>query len=134
MLQFFSYWFWPNPAGWHYADTRVQVVLGVCAAFVVASFIVRFWRKSLKNHVTKQLTAGWPSALFWFGIVGLVLAVSRVETIQFMSMRILWAFWFLSLALYGVFQFINFSRRHYTVLQRAQVVDERDKYLPKKRR
>lgn len=130
-MQFFSYWFWPNPAGWTYADTRVQAVLGACMAFIVLSFAIRYWRKSLKNPITKNLSRSWSSAAFWFGIVGIVFVASRVEMIQFLAMRAMWALWVLALGLYGFFQFAQFRRRHYTVMQRTQVVDEREKYLPK---
>lgn len=67
---------------------------------------------------------------FWFGIVGAILVASRVEMIQFMAMRLMWALWLLCLVLYAFIQFVQFRRKHYTVMQRTQVVDERDKYLP----
>ncbi len=131
-MKFFSYWFWPNPAGWSYTDQRVQVLLGMCLLLVVISFGIGFWRHSLKNSITKNLSKSWSSAAFWFGIVGAVLVASRVEIIQFLAMRAIWALWLLSLIFYIGFQFIQFRRRHYTVMQRTQVRDERDKYLPKK--
>ncbi len=133
MKQFFSYWLWPNPAGWHYSDSKVQLVLAICAAFVVLSFAISFWRRSVQNPITRKLSSGWSRAAFWFGIVGLVMAISRVETIQFLEMRLLWVLWFLSLIAYIVFQFVQFRRRHYTVLGRVQVSDDRDKYLPRKK-
>lgn len=85
----------------------------------------------MKNPITRNLSSSWSSALFWFGFVAAFLIVSRVETIQFLSMRLLWLFWGLFAALYVFFQILNFRRRHYTVLERAQVIDEREKYLPK---
>lgn len=130
-MQFFSYWFWPNPAGWQYSDFRVQTLLAVCLGFVIVSFAISFWRRRLTNPVTKNLSKSWSSASFWFGVVGAVFVASRVEMIQFLAMRALWALWLLSLVLYVVFQVLSFRRRHYTVMERTQVVDERDKYLPK---
>lgn len=130
-MQFFSYWFWPNPAGWTYADTRVQVVLAACLALVVLSFAIGYWRRKLTNPITKNLSKSWASASFWFGIVGGILVASRVEMIQFLAMRAMWALWALLLGLFAFFQFIQFRRKHYTVMQRTQVVDERDKYLPR---
>ncbi len=134
MQQFFSYWLWPNPAGWHYQDQRVMVVLGVCIALIVLSFAIRVWRSKLENSMTRSLSSGWSVASFWFGLIGLFLAISRVETIQFLSMRILWGLWMLAGLAYIWFQFLQFRRRHYVVLKRAQVVDERDKYLPRKKK
>lgn len=106
----------------------------LCGGLIVLSFLIKFWRSKLSNSVTKSLTGGWSSAAFWFGIVGLVLVVSRVEMIQFVSMRAIWAIWTFVLGLYVFFQFVQFRRRHYTVVERAHVTDERDKYLPRKKK
>ena len=133
MKSFLSYWLWPNPAGWYYDDTKVVALIVVCGALVLLSFVLRFWRSQVSNLVTRSLTASWSSASFWSGVVGLLFVVSRVETIQFLSMRILWALWMLSIALYLFFQCTQFRRKHYVVIERAQIVDEREKYLPKKR-
>ncbi len=132
-MKLFVYLFWPNPSGWHYTDSRVQIVLGVCFFLIVFSFAISYWRRTLKNPITKNLTKSWSSAAFWFGIVGAVLIASRVEMIQFMAMRAVLVLWFLCILLYIGFQFIQFRRRHYTVMQRTQVIDERDKYLPRGR-
>ncbi len=133
-MQFLSYWFWPNPAGWHYLDTRVTSLIIVSLVLVALSFVIGQLRVRSKNPVTRTLTKGWPLASFWFGFVALVLTISRVETIQFLSMRVLWFLWFLCLALYVLVQCIQFSRRHYTVVKQAHIVDEREKYLPKAKR
>lgn len=133
MKMFLSYWFWPNPAGWHYSDQKVAIVFGVCAAFILLSFVIRFWRSKHVNPMTKSLSRSWSSASFWFGLSALILTVSRVETIQFLSMRLLWALWVLAFALSLLFQIIQFRRRHYTVMERIQIVDEREKYLPRKK-
>ncbi|MBP7114226.1 MAG: hypothetical protein KBA40_02105 [Candidatus Peribacteraceae bacterium] len=133
-MQLFSYWFWPNPAGWRYTDFPVQTLLAVCAALIILSFVIGYWRKRVKNPITKNLSKSWSSAALWFGLVGIVFVVSRVEMIQFLAMRAMWALWLLCLVAYAFFQFIQFRRRHYTVMQRTQVVDEREKYLPGNRK
>lgn len=133
-MQFLSYWFWPNPAGWHYTDTRVMTLLVVAVVMIVLSFVIGRLRSGSKNPITRTLSKSWPLASFWFGFVALILTVSRVETIQFLSMRILWALWLVFLLLYVLLQFIQFQRRHYTVVKQAHVVDERDKYLPTRKR
>lgn len=132
-MNFLSYWLWPNPAGWHYSDPKVMGILAFCAALIILSFIVRYWRRRIKNPMTKTLSKSWSIALFWFGLSGAFLTVSRVETIQFLSMRAVFAFWVLLVVLYCILQIVLFRRRHYTVLERAQVIDERDKYLPRKK-
>jgi hypothetical protein len=132
-MPFFSYWFWPNPGGWYYTDHRVQALFAVCAALIVVFFIITFWRRSLKNPITKRLSRSWANTALWFGIVGIVLTASRVEMIQFLAMRAVWVVWVIALVLYVFFQFIQFRRKHYTVMDRVRVVDEREKYLPGKK-
>ncbi len=69
-----------------------------------------------------------------FGIIGLILIISRVEDIQFIEMRFMWVLWALALAIYVVFQWFSFMRRHYTVVQKQKVIDVRDRYMPTKKR
>lgn len=132
MTSFLSYWFWPNPGGWHYSDPRVQMILAACAALVLLSFVVRVWRsRFVKNPATRTLTANWFTVLLTFGLLGGLLVVCRVETIQFLSMRVLWLVLALAFTLFFVLQVIRFRRRHYVVLERRKVIDEREKYLPR---
>lgn len=133
MRSFFEYWFWPNPAGWAYSDQKVVIALLGCGLLVLLSFLIRWWRSSVKNHPTLQLSRGWPRTSFWLGFVGLFLIISRVEMIQFIEMRALWVVWFLSLSLYVLSQVLKFRHRHYTVVASPRVVDERDKYLPRRK-
>ncbi len=134
MKQFFSQWFWPNPGGWHYADTKVQIVLAACVLLIALSFVLKYYRSRVKNPVTRKLSASWSGAAMTFGVIALVLTVSRVETIQFVSMRALWVVWALSLALYVALQFMAFRNRHYVVMEKRSTFDGRDKYLPRKKR
>ncbi len=134
MLQFFIYWVWPNPGGWHYHDHNVEAYIALNLALIVLSFVIRYWRQKQKNPQTRILSSSWSSVAFWFAIVGLFLIVCRVEQIQFLSMRLLWAFWVLALILFVIFQALQFRRRHYTVVGRPQTVSHLDKYLPKKGR
>lgn len=133
MKMFLSYWFWPNPGGWHYQDFRVQMLLAGCLILIILSFVLRFWRGRITSSVTRSLSASWSLSAFWFGIVALTLVVSRAESIQFLAMRFLWALWVLVLVLYALLQLVQFRRRHYTVIRRTQIVDEREKYLPRKK-
>lgn len=110
-----------------------MALLGACLALIVLSFGIRFWRRSLRNVITKKLTASWPSVSFWLGAVGVALVICRVESIQFLAMRALWGAWLLVIILYVAFQFVSFRRRHYIVMEKTQVLDERDKYLPRKK-
>ncbi len=134
MKQFLTYWFWPNPGEWHYHDSQVASLVLVCVVMMILSFAVRHWRSTLQNPITRQLSSTWSSVLFWLAVVGLVLVVSRVEMIQFLAMRGLWALWALFFVLYAALQVLQFRRRHYTVIGRTQVIDERDKYLPRRKK
>lgn len=73
-------------------------------------------------------------ASFWLGAVGIVLTVSRAEGIQFFSMRILWLTWGLTALIYIAFQMLKFQRRHYTIIEKKRTHDERDRYLPGRKR
>ena len=133
MRDFLSYLFWPNPGGWSYGTLSAQMMLGYGLLLLVASVILSRWRHTVRNPRTKLLSRSWASAALWFGVVALVLALSRIEYIQFFAMRFLWVVYALALVLYVVFQVINFRRRHYTVMQTPKVIDEREKYLPRSR-
>ncbi len=88
----------------------------------------------MKNPMTVKLSRSWASAAFWFGVVGILFAVSRAEQVLFLSMRILPLLWILSLALYVVLQVLQFRSRHYTIVSKKHSYDERDKYLPGRKR
>jgi hypothetical protein len=133
MKQLIIYLFWPNPGGWDYGDSKVIALTIACLALILSSFLLRFWRGRMKNPQTKSLSKMWPSAALWFGLLGLVLIVCRVEFIQFLAMRFLWVLLLGIAALFVILQFVQFRRRHYTVLGRTQVKDEREKYLPRKK-
>jgi hypothetical protein len=82
--------------------------------------------------MTKVLSRSWSTASLWYGIVGLILVVSRVEQIQFVSMRVLWVAWAFFLMLYVLFQFWQFQRRHYSVERGGGVAPtDYDRYLPR---
>jgi ABC-type uncharacterized transport system fused permease/ATPase subunit len=128
-----TYLFWPNPSNAAYGDPKVVAALLVVLALVLASIAIRVWRRKATNPITKKLSKSWASACFWFGVVALVLIVARVESIQFISMRVLWAVWGALCLLYVYFQFRRFAKRHYEVLPAVRSIDPREKYLPKRK-
>ena len=134
MTQFLSYWFYPNLGTAPYDNPKVMTALIVSIACIALAFAIMWWRKSIRNPITKKLSSSWSMAAFWFGIVGVMLTVSRAEGIQFLSMRILWVVWGLALAAYVFFQVLQFRRRHYTVVEKQKSTSELDRYLPKKKR
>ena len=133
-MNFLIYLFWPNPGNATYESPKALALLVFCAVLVVGSLAIRFWRKSLKNSVTRKLSRSWPAASFWFGLTGLILVVCRVEGISYLSMRFLWVLWGLSLLLFLYFQVKLFRARHYEVVPREERMDPREKYLPKKKK
>lgn len=130
MSPLLTYLFYPNPGAAAYGDPWVIAVLVLCAALVAGAIAVRRWRAHLENAVTKKLSRTWSAALFWFGCVGFVLTIARVEKIQFVAMRFLWVLWVIGLLLYVVAQVRIFRMRHYAVLPRVTREDPRAKYLP----
>lgn len=132
-MNFLSYIFWPRPPATGYDNPKIQVALAVCALLIVASFALRYWRKSVQNAQTKKLSRSWPSAALSFGLVGLVLVVARAEDISYISMRFWWVLWAIFAVLYVVLQVRLFRARHYQTLPSKKVEDPRKKYLPKRR-
>ncbi|MDD5026479.1 MAG: hypothetical protein PHH13_03850 [Candidatus Peribacteraceae bacterium] len=129
-----SYLFWPNPGGASYDNPKVVAIFVICGVLVLLSFTLKFWRRGLVNPVLKRLSRSWSSTCLWFGIVGIVLAVSRVEQVQFVSMRLWWLIWGLSALAYIVFQVFSFKNRYYATIPTQVSQDIRDKYLPHKKK
>lgn len=134
MDAFLRYWFYPNPGNAAYQTPSMVYLLILCGALIIASILIRFWRSRLTNPVTKKLSRSWGPAAFWFGIVGLVLIVCRVEQIQFLAMRFTWVLWFAVFAVYVIIQIRLFRMRHYEVLPKVRYEDPLEKYLPKKKK
>lgn len=132
-MQFLSYLFWPNLPTSSYSHPKVLVMLVVCLGLMVGSFFLGLWRTK-QQPITKKLSRTWASAAFWIGLVGAFLIVSRVEGIQFFSMRFLWVLWALAIAVYVILQIRIFRSRHYEVLPTERVEDPRGKYLPGKKK
>lgn len=122
-----------NPAGVSYGSTSMLFLFALCGGLIIASFALRAWRKNLSNPVTKKLSRSWSSAAFWFGLIGLVMTVCRIEQIQFLAMRFFWLLWVIAAVATLYFQYRQFKARHYKVLPRQSGADPRDRYLPKKR-
>ncbi len=124
------YLFYPNPGNVTWSSPKVMLITAVCAAMVALSFGVRAWRKSLKNPVTKKLSRSWFAAGLTFGLSGLLLAACRVNTVQFLSMRILWVVWAILVLWYAYVQVRVFRARHYVIVAPVREQDPRAKYLP----
>ncbi len=129
-----KYIFHPNPGFSSYTTTSMMTLLIICTLLLLGSFAVRYWRTGLKNPITKKLSRSWPAFMFTMSLIGFVLVVSRVEGIQFLAMRFLWALWLLTVVVYAFLQYRLFNAKHYEVLPTQRVDDPRDRYLPKKRR
>jgi hypothetical protein len=131
---FFMYLVWPNPGNASYGNPKIQALLVLSFGLILLSFILRLWRRRAQNPVAKRLSRSWPTAAFWFGFVALILTVSRVENVSFLSMRLLWVFWALGLALFLYVQIRSFRVRYYQPLPHEHTEDPREKYLPRRKR
>ena len=129
-MQFLVYLFWPNPGSASYDNPKVIALLAFCTFLIVLSFALRMWRKRQQNTVLRRLSRSWAAASFWFGVIGLVLAVSRVELIQYIAMRVWWFLWLLSGIAYIAMQIKLYRMRYYEVLPSMRINDPREKYLP----
>ncbi|MFA6038926.1 MAG: hypothetical protein WCV62_06795 [Candidatus Peribacteraceae bacterium] len=128
------YIFYPNPGNATYGSTSMLTFLALSLVLLVLAITIRSWRAGLQSPATKRLSRSWSATSFWFGIIGLILVVSRVEKIQFLAMRFLWVLWGLSLLVYIAFQIRQFHARNYQVLPSQRFSDPREKYLPGRKR
>jgi len=129
-----TYILWPNPPALSYGDNRILALMFACFFLVFLSVLARMWRKRTQNSVAKKLSRSWPGALLWFGIIGLVMAVSRVEQISYASMRLWWVVWALALLIYLLFQARVFRLKYYEKIHYEIQEDPLNKYLPKKKK
>ncbi len=134
MNSFLVYLFWPNPGNAGYDSPKVIALMVICILLVVAAFGISMWRRKLQNQLRRKLSRSWATASAWFGFTGLVLIIARVEQIQFLAMRFLWALWLLAAVLYIVFQVRSYRLKYYEVVPATAPSDPRSKYLPKRKR
>ncbi len=134
MKHYLLYFFYPNPGSATYSSTSMMMLLALSFVLIAVSFGIKYWRASLENPITRKLSRSWSMTSFWFGIVGLVLVVARVEQIQFLAMRFVWVLWALALIAYTLFQFRLFRARHYEVLPSVRFNDPRDRYIPQRKK
>ena len=135
MTKFLTYIFYPNPGNATLTSPKALTLIIICGLMVIASFGIKFWRGRLKNPVTKRLSRSWARASFWFGVIGLILAYSRIESISYVSMRLWWIVWLGALIFYLFVQYKLFRARHYEVLPKEKAEeDPREKYLPRKKK
>ena len=134
MSEFLKYLLWPNLGTAAYDNPKVVSLLILSLCLIGFSFLIRLWRKRLKNSVTRRLSRSWASAALWFGITALILTVSRTEGISYVSMRLWWFVWALVLIIYIVFQVKIFRMRHYEKIATKIIEDPLVKYLPKKKK
>ncbi|MFA7681450.1 MAG: hypothetical protein WCX61_00290 [Candidatus Peribacteraceae bacterium] len=129
-----TYLLWPNPGMVPYDNSKVVALFCCCGAMVVAAFILRVWRRRTTNTQLRKLSRSWSGALIWFGVIGLVLLISRTEQISYLSMRIWWVVWAVILVVYIAFQLRQFQTRYYKKLPGEHYADPRQEYLPRKKK
>ena len=119
-----------------YDNPKMQLLLLLCFGLVITSLFIKRWRRKQKNAVTRKLSRSWGRIAMVFGVIGLILAVSRAEDISYISMRFWWVVWLCAFAFYFYVQVRIFRARHYEKLPKEQTEDPRERYLPnrKKRR
>ncbi len=121
--------FSPLPPRPEYLDTQILALILLCVGLIAGAVVLRFLRRNAGASF-KKLSKSWPAAATWFGIIGLVLIVSRVEGIQYIAMRFWWLVWGLAALAYAVLQVRLFRAKHYEIIPTARAVDPRDQYLP----
>lgn len=134
MNTFLTYLFYPNPGNADYTSPKALAAIIICIVLMLAALGLSYWRKNMASGPMRKISKSWASAAFWFGLTGAILVVSRIEEIQFISMRFIWVLWTAALVWYIVWQFRNYRLRYYEVLPSTPIIDPRSKYLPKKKK
>ena len=129
-----TYIFYPNPGNASWDSQKAILLIIVCGLLVVASFAIKYWRKRQQNAVTRKLSRSWSVSTFWFGIIGLILILARLESISYVSMRLWWGVWAISFIFYIYIQVRLFRSRHYEVMPKERSKDPRDMYLPQRKK
>lgn len=129
-----SYLFWPNPEGMGYTDPHPLIAFTVCGLLLLSSLMFRVMRARSRSGSFRRLTSSWARAALWFGVVGLLLVVARVEGIQYVSMRFWWIVFGGSAAGYVFVQWRRAQCLLYEVIPSVQSQDLREKYLPRRKR
>ncbi len=133
-MNVFTYLFWPNLGTSSYDNPKILLLILLAVGLIIAAAVLKVIRGKSANPVFKKLSKSWPTACVWFGCSALLLTVSRVEGIQYLSMRVLWLVWAVAAILYLFLQFRLFRSRYYEVLPSQAISDPRDKYLPRRKK
>ena len=81
-----------------------EIIIGLVAFGIIlllASFLLKIWRKNTKNKTCKKYIREYPRGLFWFGLVSLVLVWFRLESVPVFSMRLWWLVYWISFAIWA---------------------------------
>lgn len=133
-MSFLSYLFWPNPPLLSYGDLRVILLLGACVLITVVPLLLTVFLGRGGGSFLRKATQSWGKAGWSFGLTGLLFTLSRVEGIQYLSMRFLWVLWSAALGIFVFFQVRAWRLWHYEVLPQLPLENPLSKYLPKRKR
>lgn len=132
MFDTLVYFFWATPPIADYASPKVIGLFLLAFLLIAGSYYLSYRMRKQEQAVLRKFGKSWSSAMFWFGIVALVLLLSRTEGISFLSMRFFWVLWVLAVIAYAYLQYRLFTRRYHVIVPSQVVEDPRDAYLPKK--
>lgn len=128
-----SYLFWPNPGVAAYSDPMPLAAFAVCGVLLLLSLVLRILRKRAHSWSIRRFAQSFDRVTLWFGIVGLLLVVARVEGMQYLAMRFWWVVWGGSLLSCSVVQLRRLRFLGYEVISSAAPPDPREKYLPRRK-
>jgi hypothetical protein len=134
MTDFLSYFFYPNPYAPQYSDPKVLFIALTCVALIIAGLVTKSLFSKSADKQFKKLSASWPRAMLWFGVIGLIMLIARTESVSYVSMRLWWVFWLLFGLLYIVFQVKQYGTKYYKVISTGKSTGKPVRYLPKKKK
>ena len=133
MERFLNPWFYFAPL----PDPNFQFskfTLGLSLILVLAGIVGSYYRKKkLSDPITKKILKPYPGRLVTYGLLLVMLLVSRELGIPYLSMRI---WWFVLLAFF-LYTFIglalNYKKEYQRRSRRLHQNENKAKYLPKKK-
>ena len=128
-MKYLTYLFWPNPGVASYAHPALLLLLIFCISLIAAGMTLR-WLRVRMDTVTRKLTRSWPIFCIVFGATWCAFVISRVEGVQYLSMRFLWVIWIAALAFIIFLQWKLYRTQHYRIERVSRENSARDKYLP----
>lgn len=123
----FKYYFDPNPG----AQFKYWLVMLIFAAVLfVVGVLVKAYRNKTEDKILRKMLRSYPTKLFWFAVVAVLLTAVRVEGISLFSMRFLWIVYFAILIYVVAGNIQKFYKEYPRKVKQSLSHQSQNQYLP----